>query len=654
MIDDGSSVVPYIGTPPGTYAPGFPALHQARNQYFTVQDRTNLGHELLNELRFGINRTTASTSIVDTHPGLSISLVPGRPLGTLNITGMSLLGNAAGIPLGDLSTVYQIQDQLSRTFGRHTLKFGAEFRRIQSNGPLDFGVNGIYTFQDPAPFGFPVSSNNPALEFFLQAEPLSYVGSAPSMSDSHRDYRQSVVSGFGQDFFRVSSRLTLNVGLGYDFYSNPTEAHGRLSVIRNPATDSGPTVGKLFAGTPRDLLSPQAGFAWNIFGDGKTVLRGGAGIFRDQLPFILFGVDRFLPPFESINSYVFPSFLNPQSALLTQPIYVLQATYHPKFPYALQYNLNLESEIVQGTLLTAGYFGARGNHLPREVEQNPFEPALGHRHNPNLPSPLLEDQTDAQSFYNSFQLSVSQHNAHNLSWQASYTFSHSVDDASSNVSAEAVNEPPTTQDPFNRKGDRGRSGFDIRHNFVANVVYELPFGRGRQFGSWQISAIAHVHSNVPFTPVLGFDNANLQSLLTSERPDLVGDPYKGFCPTGFRVGTPSCWFNPTAFALPPPGDFGTSGRNVLRGPAFAQFDLALEKGFKLGEGMKITLGAEGYNLLNHPNFAVPSNTQSPLTLGGNGDAIFKDIAGGLSNNVGRIFSTVGTARQIQLDARFSF
>jgi hypothetical protein len=402
------------------------------------------------------------------------------------------------------------------------------------------------------------------------------------------------------------------------------------------------------------LLSPQAGFAWNIFGDGKTLLRGGAGIFRDQFPFILFGIDRFLPPFFDINSFVFPSFLNPQNAILMQPLYVIQMTYHPKFPYALQYNLNLEREIARGTILTAGYFGARGNHLPRETEQNPFEPALGHRYNPNLPSPLLEVLTDAQSFYNSFQLSVSKHSSHNLSWQASYTFSHSVDDASSNVSIEEVNEPATTQDPFDRKEDRGRSGFDIRHNFVANVVYELPFGRGSQFGGWQISAIANVHSNVPYTPVLAFDNADVQSLLTSERPDLVGNPYEGVCPNGFRVGTPSCWFNPSAFALPPPGQFGTAGRNILRGPAFAQVDLALQKGFRLMEGVSITLGAEAYNLLNRPNFAVPSNTQSPLTLGGNGDAVFKDEAGDLANNVGRIFSTVSTGRQIQLDARFTF
>jgi len=227
-------------------------------------------------------------------------------------------------------------------------------------------------------------------------------------------------------------------------------------------------------------------------------------------------------------------------------------------------------------------------------------------------------------------------------------------DASSNTSIEAVNEPPTTQDTFNRKGDRGRSGFDIRHNFVANIVYELPFGRGSHLGGWQISGVASVHSNVPFTPVLSFDNADLQSLLTSERPNLVGNPYVGVCPSGARVGGPSCWFNPSAFAVPASGQFGNAGRNILRGPGFTQCDLALQKGFQLTESTKITFGAEAYNLFNHPNFAVPSNTQSPLTLGGNGDAVFEDAAGNLAKNVGRIFTTVGTGRQIQLDARFTF
>jgi hypothetical protein len=654
IIDDSSALVPYFGSPPGTYVPGFPVSHQARNQYFTLQDRKSLGAELFNELRFGINRTTASTAIVDTHPGFSISRVPGRPFGMIDVAGMSLIGNSPEIPLGDFSTVYQIQEQVTRTSGRQTLKFGGEFRRIQSNGPLDFTVNGLYSFQDLSPYGFPARSNNPALEFFLQGLPLSYVGSVPSMSDSHRDYRQSVVSGFAQDFLRVTSRLTVNAGLRYDFYSNPTEAHGRLSIIRNPATDSGPTVGQVFAGTPPDLLSPQLGFAWDISGDGKTVLRGGSGIFRDQFPVILFGADRFLPPFFDINTLIFPSFPSPQHAALTQPLFIIQTTYHPKFPYALQYNLNLQREITRGTILSAGYFGARGNHLTREGEQNPFEPALGHRFNPNLPSPLQAVLTDAQSFYNSFQLSIARQNTDKFWWQVCYTFSHSIDDASNSFLIEAVNEPPTSQDIFNRKGSRGRSGFDIRHNLVGNFVYQLPFGRGSWFGGWQFSGIASVHSNVPFTPMLSFDNADLQAVTISERPNLVGSPYSGFCPNGTRVGTPACWFNPSAFVLPPPGQFGTAGRNSLRGPGFAQFDLAVQKAFHLARETQIVFGAEAFNLLNHPNFGVPTNTQSPLTLGGNGDAVFKNAAGEFADNSGRIFTTVGTARQIQLDARFTF
>ena len=652
-IDDSSALVPYVGTPPGTYAPGFPAFHLARNQYGTVQDRTTFGPEWINELRFGVNRTTASSSVDNTHPGLSISLIPGQPFGMIDIAGMSLLGNSPFFPLGDFSTVYQVQDQLSRTIGRHTLKFGVEFRRLQENGTLDFGVNGLYSFQDLTPFGFQASSNNPALEFFLQGLPLSYVGVNPSNADSDRGYRETIASGFAQDFVRVNSRLTVNVGLRYDFYSNPTEAFGRLSAFPNPATDSAPTVGKLFAGTPLDLLSPQAGFAWNVFGDGKTVVRSGFGIYRDQLPAILFGTDRFLPPFFGLEEFVFPQFLSPQNAQLTQPLDTFATTYYPKFPYALQYNLNVERELAQGMILSAGYFGTRGNHLTREAEENPFEPALGHRYNPNLASPLVTVLTDGQSFYNSFQVSVSKRYAHNLFWQASYTLAHSVDDASVDNSIESVNDPPAAQNIFDRKGSRGPSDFDVRHNFVANVVYELP-GRGRLLGGWQVSAVASVHSGLPFTPMLAFDNADVQSLLTAERPDLVGNPDTGVCPNGARVGTPSCWFNPGAFAVPPAGQFGNAGRNILRGPGFAQFDAALHKDFAITDRGKITVGVEAYNLFNHPNFGVPSNTQSPLALGGNGDAVFKDAAGNFADNAGQILTTVGTGRQIQLAGRFTF
>ena len=653
IIDDSSSFVPYFGTPPGTYLPDFPLRELGRNQYFAVQDRKNFGGELFNEIHVGINRTTASTSILAAHSELSFSLVPSQPFGMVSVAGLSLLGNNPLLPLGSFSTTYQLQDQISGTRGHHTLKFGAEFARVEVNGRQSFTLGGLYIFQDLSPLGILRQTINPSLEFFLEAQPTLFVGSDPGMSDSDRGYRQSVLCGFAQDYFRATNRLVVSAGLRYDFYSNPSEAHGRLSAIRNPAKDSGPTVGKLFAQTPLDLFSPQLGFAWTLSGDGKTVLRGGFGIFRNEFFVNTYGIDRFLPPFYGVTSSLLPTFLNPLNSPLRQPVYPYSMTYRPKFAYALQYNFNLEHEIMPNMLLTAGYFGARGNHLTRAGEQNPFEPAQGRQFNPNLPS-FLTALTDAQSFYNSLEVGISKRYRHGLSFDTSYTFSHSIDDASTSFFIEAVNEAPVTQDLFNRKGDRGRSEFDIRHNFVANVVYEMRLGHRKGLGGWQISGITRAHSDVPFTPVLSFDNGETRSLVSAGRPNLIGNPYSGFCPNGAKVGTPACWFNPSAFALPPLGHFGNAARNVLRGPMFAQFDLALRKSFQLSAGKQIMFGVEAFNLLNHPNFAVPSNTQSFATQGGNGDAVFKDPTGNFADNVARIVSTVGSARQIEAAMRFVF
>jgi len=170
----------------------------------------------------------------------------------------------------------------------------------------------------------------------------------------------------------------------------------------------------------------------------------------------------------------------------------------------------------------------------------------------------------------------------------------------------------------------------------------------------QVGIVASVHSGLPVTPVRAVYNGDLQSLLIPERPNLIGNPNAGVCRNGAAVGTVSCWFNPSAFAVPVGGQFGNAGRNILRGPAFAQFDAALHKDFTITERRKITLGVEAYNVFNHPNFGVPSNTQNPFALGGNGDAVFKDAAGNFAANAGQILTTAGNGRQIQLACRFTF
>ena len=314
----------------------------------------------------------------------------------------------------------------------------------------------------------------------------------------------------------------------------------------------------------------------------------------------------------------------------------------------------MERELAQGMILSAGYFGTRGNHLTREAEENPFEPALGHRYNPNLASPLLAELTDGQSFYNSFQVSVSKRYAHNLFWQASYTLAHSVDDASVDFSVESVNDPPTISEHFRSQGKPR----PVRLSTFGTISWRMSFTICLDA---DVSWVAGRSRLLPaFTAAFHLPRCSTSTMpicnrwLIPERPDLVGNPYAGVCPNGARVGTPSCWFNPSAFAVPPAGQFGNAGRNILRGPAFAQFDASLHKDFAIEGRRKITVGVEAYNLFNHPNFGVPSNTQSPLTLGGNGDAVFKDAAGNFADNAGQILTTAGTGRQIQLAARFTF
>jgi hypothetical protein len=655
--DSSSSQMPYLST----FVPGFPGVQDVGNQYVTIQDQKFLKPNLMNLLAFGFNRTGYIAQPDDTYPQLSISLSPNRPVGVLSVAGMGAVGNNLVYPVGGFSNTFQLQDNLSWIVGKHAFKFGGEYRRIQMNGPFDLYVNGEYVF---AAFG-PNVSNNPALEDFLESKPLVYLGTQPSLSDSDRGLRQNWLSGYVQDDWRVTPRLTLNIGTRYEFYSNPTESEGKVANLVDVTADASATIGKFMKTTPKDLFAPRVGLAWNLTSDGKTVLRSGAGIFYDQIYGNLYGNDRFFPPFYGGLEVILPPFLSPLSGSPAAASIPTSLTYTPKWPTVYQYNLNLQRELTSSSVVKVAYVGARGNDLIRLVDENPFNPALGARPNPNFGS-LFRYETDAQSFYNGLQASWEQRMTKGLNFQANYTFSHSVDDSSGAEPSDDVNDGVATPDPYDRKSGRGRSGFDIRHNLIFNLLYDLPFGSGKAFGSnvggitdkfiggWQLSTIGTFHSNVPFTPVLGFDNAGTQPFFNyTELPNVVGNPFAGTCPNGAPVKTPTCWFNPDAYAVPTAGTFGNAGRDSIPGPAFAELDLALFKNTTILEGKTLQFRVECFNLLNHPNFLVPVNTTGPNGSGGNGDVVFLGPTSP-AGNAGQIFSTVSSSRQIQFGLRFNF
>ncbi len=658
IMDDSDSQNPYLST----LVPEFPGESSSRDQFFTLQDQKIFHTDWLNLLAFGFNRTTYLAVVHDTHPGLTIALAPDRPVGVLAITGLTSLGNNFIYPFGSFSNTFQIQDNVAWQRGRHAIKFGGEYRRLEMNGPFDLFVNGEYNFQDLTTiFGIPYfpDSDNHALQSFLQGAAYSYIGTNPQLSNSDRGFRQNWLSGYAQDDWRANPRLTLNFGLRWEFYSNPTEASNKEVNIRNVATDTAPTVGKFLGDTPKDLFSPRIGLAWQLTPDQKTVLRIGAGIFRDQIWANLYGNARTLPPFFQAYFALLPPFLNPLSGPIPAATTAnATMTYYPKFPSTIQYNLNIEREVTRDSVFKLMYVGARGNHLVRMGEANPFNPFTGQYLNPAFGS-IIRIETDAQSFYNSMQASFEHRTSRVLTLAAHYTWAHSVDDASGAFPSDSVNESGKSQNLFDRKGDRGRSSFDVRNNVVLNFIDELPFGPGKKFGhdasgwtakvieGWSVSGIGSFHSNVPFTPVLGFDNAGTRSAINSDRPNLVGNPYQGNCPNGGRVGTVTCWFNPRAYGLPAFGSFGNAGRNSLAGPDFADFDFAILKNIPFGEDRMVQFRAEIFNIANRPNFAVPTNTEGPNGTGGNGDEVF-------APNAGQIFSTVNPSRQIQFGLKIFF
>ena len=667
VFDDGVGVYPFQSTA----IPGFPGVRPIRNQYFMLSWQREFTNSLLNEAIFSFNRTRYIAEVDNSYP-FSISLVPDRALGVIAIAGLPALGNNLVYPLGTASNTFEAIDNLSWQHERHSLKFGADVKRLQTNGPFDFGTNGEYSFTGAGA----TTSNNPPLESFLRGIPTFYVGTDSSLSDSDRGFRQTYVGTYIQDDWRVSPRFTLNLGLRWEYSSIPTEAQNRISNIHDIFTDHAPIAGPLWSSVPKDLFSPRFGFAWTVRQDGKTVVRGGFGIMRDQIWSNLYFDVRFCRPFFGALISLSPTFLAPPPSVtalggLTSPEGVFGITFNPQFPYYEQWSLNVQRQLGTDTVLQIAYVGSDGLHLPRAGEANPYEPALGHNLNPNFGS-VPQILTDATSNYNSLQLSLQRQFSHGFSFQGAYTYSHSIDTASGPFPSDWVSEPGVSQNFYDLSADRASSAFDRRNVVIGNLLYDLPFGHGRRWKKtwtrangkiiegWRLSTIARLMSGVPFTPVLGFNNSLTAASFSADRPDIK--PRVNPCKAA--TGNINQWFDPGIFTLPNTPDangnvFGNAGRNSLCGPSLKEIDFSLIKRTQISERASLEFRAEFFNIFNHPNFNVPDNTQGPNGTGGNGDAIFLGRAAGCNpaadalgcgipaGNAGRIFSTVTSARQIQ-------
>ncbi|MGA7574210.1 MAG: TonB-dependent receptor [Terriglobales bacterium] len=679
-------------------------------------------NNLINEFRFGFNHLNSHRynlySEVNVAQQLSIPF-PGVPFEAgQNIGGLPALSFGDGIaaigaseflPALEKQHSYVFTDNLSWTHGRHAAKFGAELRFEQftilepaaARGAMDFGGNFVINDNLAAP-----STGGEAFASFLQG--ISDGGSITSLTPNV-DYRRQIYAVYALDDFKVTPRLTLNLGLRYELFTTIKEANNNqatfdfssLSLIAPSGQNAQltPTLGTeltLQNNGSRGLISPdlnnfapRIGLAYQL--SNKLVLRSGYGIFyggQENGPFSN-PSPGFNPPFLSSEAFSAPCTApsaNPASGQLDcsissannggLPLNVLSQGFpstslsdpnapelysldpHLVTPYTQQWHLGLEYQLPADTVLEVSYAGSRGLKLFAFYNGNQAVPVLGTDSLPTAPrrpanneapgangpctladggancNPALDVAIDTfrsntQSNYNSLQVRLEKRYSHGLQYEAAYTFSHALDNASS-ASLGSVNNGDF-QDQRYPNANYANADFDVRQRFVFSYVYDLPFGRvlaknssglvNQIIGNWQMTGVfsaatGNYYTATDINDVSGGDCGGSVGYYCS-RPNLVGNPNAKPC-------VPGTLFNTCAFADNTAlGTFGNAGRNIIEGPGYKTWDTSLVKQFHVSEQKNLEFRAEFFNVLNHVNylfgqFGAISAEPTPLELGQNG------------------------------------
>ena len=580
----------------------------------------------------------------------------GQSVPFFNINGYSPVGGSIVGPRTSVQNDYELYDALSVVSGAHSIKIGGDVRHTRIAAFQAIAPNAFFVFTPSFP-------SNDGFANFLMGRPLVFY---QGLGDLSRGLRNQSFALFAQDEWRANSRLTINYGLRWEVNPPFTEERDRLNTfVPNQQSTVYPDAppGVLFPGdkgvakglAPIQWTSfmPRVGFAWNLDGSGKLVIRSSYGIFFDtmangqgtafQAPVSSLPWTQFIQFSGPGTTYVNPygNQPKPEPGTFLRPSTVIAMSKDAQPPYAQNWNFSIQRLLGNSYVLEMRYVGTKGTKLPRNIEANPAvwgpgataQNADRRRIYANCPpdgSPcrlvhvaMLSNITN--STYHAGQISLSRRFTSGLGFNVSYWFSKTLDYLSSmNLTGAAARplsgEVDIAQNPFNLAAEHGPSLFDARHRFVASGSWEIPTpksmrGVGRVLlAGWQLNGIATASTGTPFTV---FDSTNVSgqashppiSGFAGSRPDVISNPNKG-------PHTVEQWISRSAFRRLDPvleaGKFGNAGRNIARADGVANVDVSLFKNFDLGELRRLQFRAECFNIANHANLGLPvSDLASP-------------------------------------------
>lgn len=630
----------------------------------------------LYEVRFGHNRPKyfilqngAYGENITAKLGIKnlVDVPVGYGVPTVSMTGFSGLDAGTFNPTTQLTNTYQLFQSFSVMRSGHSLKFGADLRRLDYNDQTERQNRGAFSFTGGLTANPPsASSTGVSMADMLLGHPLSANGSATSLAGNYRGYSSGF---FIQDDWNVNRRITLNLGLRYDLGKRLVETDDRLTLfdraypggrllmagtskayLPNGQIVEGPATPRGLVSTDKNNWGPRLGIAIRPFGDNRTAIRAGYGVFYDMIELQDLRTWTRNPPFglilglqsdQNANSTtasvlkmneLFPA----QGSAQARPDLYSPGDSYPS-PYYQQWNFGIQHALWSNLLLDLGYVGSKGTKLARRLnasqavlDANPLQPTniLTRRPYPLFGNTIRLTTNDANSTYHGFLAKVEKRFSSGLSFLVSYTYAKAIDSGS------MIDEQP--RDIYNMTLDKGRASFDIRQRAVISGTYILPFGRGRKYltggaagaiaGGWQVNAILSLRSGFPFSVTANGDVCNCGA--SGQLAQQVGDPRSGFEQSRLQ------WFNTAAFAQPARGAFGSSGRNILDGPRETTLDLSVFRNIRLHERWQLQLRGEFFNMPNHTRFGLPGSQVGTAAYG--------------------IIQSASSARAIQIAAKISF